>query len=118
MQLLPDGTRRYAPKDLVAYLAGDFAAWCERLQVEGAPVPAEIAARVAEFRPDQDPEQELAARKGTEHKRRYLDALRERTPGLVENQNKEPDQPTKIGHRERFALAVRFGFAVGTGLRR
>ena len=95
MQLLPDGTRRYAPKDLVAYLAGDFAAWCERLQAEAAPVPAEIAARVGEFRTDEDPEQELAARKGTEHEQRYLATLRERTPGLIEIQHKDPDAAAK-----------------------
>lgn len=95
MQLLPDGTRRYAPKDLAAYLAGDFAAWCERLQAEGAPVPAEIAARVHEFRPDEDPEQELAARKGIEHEQRYLASLQERTPGLIEIQHKDPEAAAK-----------------------
>jgi hypothetical protein len=28
---LPDGTFRYSPRDLVAYLEGDFAAWCDRM---------------------------------------------------------------------------------------
>jgi hypothetical protein len=27
---LADGTLRFSPRDLVAYLEGDFAAWCER----------------------------------------------------------------------------------------
>ena len=30
----PDGTLRYSPRDLVAYLQGDFAAWCERMFAE------------------------------------------------------------------------------------
>ena len=34
MQPLPDGTLRYSPRDLVAYLEGDFAAWCERMHAE------------------------------------------------------------------------------------
>jgi hypothetical protein len=29
-----DGRRLYSPRDLVAYLEGDFAAWCERMQAE------------------------------------------------------------------------------------
>src|SRR5439155_12679819 len=33
---LPDGTFRFSPRDLVAYLEGDFAAWCERMQAERA----------------------------------------------------------------------------------
>jgi hypothetical protein len=36
MQPLPDGTFRYSPRDLVAYLEGDFAVWCERMQAERA----------------------------------------------------------------------------------
>jgi predicted RecB family nuclease len=31
---LPDGTFRFSPRDLVAYLEGDFAAWCERMDAE------------------------------------------------------------------------------------
>ena len=34
MQPLPDGTLRYSPRDLVGYLEGDFAAWCDRMHVE------------------------------------------------------------------------------------
>ena len=26
----PDGTLRFPPRDLIAYLEGDFAAWCDR----------------------------------------------------------------------------------------
>jgi hypothetical protein len=32
VHILPHGTRRYSPNDLIAYLEGDFAAWCERFQ--------------------------------------------------------------------------------------
>ena len=31
-----DGTFRFSPRDLVAYLEGDFSAWCERAQPERA----------------------------------------------------------------------------------
>ena len=34
MHRLPDGTLRFSPRDLVAYLEGDFAAWCERMLAE------------------------------------------------------------------------------------
>jgi hypothetical protein len=34
MQPLSDGTLRYSPRDLIAYLEGDFAAWCDRMHVE------------------------------------------------------------------------------------
>jgi hypothetical protein len=34
MQRLKDGTYRFSPKDLIAYLEGDFAAWCERNHAE------------------------------------------------------------------------------------
>ena len=30
MQRLPDGTYRFSPTDLIAFLESDFAAWCER----------------------------------------------------------------------------------------
>src|SRR5438445_8161397 len=82
---LPDGTFRFSPRDLVAYLEGDFAAWCERMQAERAraggagPDPLEWAT------PDEDdPEAELAARYGQEHELQYLLQVRQREPGLVE----------------------------------
>src|SRR5260370_366193 len=34
MQRLTDQSYRYSPKDLIAYLEGDFAAWCERHHAE------------------------------------------------------------------------------------
>ena len=34
MRRLPDGTWQYSPKDLIAWLEGDFAAWCEREAAE------------------------------------------------------------------------------------
>ena len=38
---LADGTFRYSPRDLVAYLEGDFAAWCERMRARAASSPLE-----------------------------------------------------------------------------
>ena len=85
MQPLPDGTFRFSPHDLVAYLEGDFAAWCERTQAErdarrrgrtggaGAGPPRTSRTR----RPS------LAARYGRDHELHYLAGLREprRRPG-------------------------------------
>ena len=52
MQPLPDGTFRYSPRDLVAYLEGDFAAWCERAQalaiVVGSPELLEVRCKSVE----------------------------------------------------------------------
>ncbi len=81
---LPDGSLRFSPGDLVAYLEGDFAAWCERMLAERA---AEGGARSAEVEwatPDKDPEGALAAQKGLEHEERYLARCRETHPDLTE----------------------------------
>lgn len=89
---LPDGTFRYSPHDLVAYLEGDFAAWCERMLAErrraggAGPAPLEWAD------PDEgDEEAALAARKGDEHEQRYLDRLREQYPTIVELDRADPE---------------------------
>jgi uncharacterized protein len=89
---LPDGTFRYSPHDLVAYLEGDFAAWCERMLAErrraagAGPAPLEWAT------PDEgDEEAALAARKGDEHEQRYLEQLRERYPTIVEIDRADPE---------------------------
>ena len=90
MQLLPDGTFRFSPRDLVAYLEGDFAAWCERMHAErdrpSAPGPREPGPREPEWAtPDPaDAEAALAARKGQDHELRYLGQARSAEPGLVE----------------------------------
>ena len=83
---LPDGTFRFSPRDLVAYLEGDFAAWCERMQAERARAGGGGGPDALEWAtPDEDdPEAELAARYGQEHELRYLRGLRQREPGLVE----------------------------------
>jgi hypothetical protein len=65
MQRLPDGTFRFSPQDLVAYLEGDFAAWCERTQAERT--------RTGEAEPVErgwatpDEETELVFRYGRDH---------------------------------------------------
>ena len=89
---LPDGTFRYSPHDLVAYLEGDFAAWCERMLAErrraagAGPAPLEWAT------PDEgDEEAALAARKGDEHEQRYLERLRGRYPTIVEIDRADPE---------------------------
>ncbi|MEZ4378853.1 MAG: TM0106 family RecB-like putative nuclease [Gemmatimonadales bacterium] len=89
MRRLPDGSWTYSPKDLIAWLEGDFAAWCEREAAEhrgtggsGAP-PREPDAR--------DDEMELAVRYGLEHEQQHLDRLRQLHPTLTEIDPKAPD---------------------------
>ena len=89
---LPDGTLRYSPRDLVAYLEGDFAAWCERMLAErerdggGGSDPLEWAT------PDEgDEELALAKRKGDEHERRYLERLRGQYTEMVEIDRADPE---------------------------
>ena len=75
MLYLADGSRRYSPKDLIAYLEGDFAAWMERAALERGRGRAihEDAARLA---PDpDDPELGLLKRAGIEHEKRFLQRL-------------------------------------------
>ena len=80
----PDGTFRYSPRDLVAYLEGDFAAWCERMLAERGRAGGAGTAELEWATPDEDEDSALAARMGDEHEHRYLVRLREREPGLVE----------------------------------
>src|SRR5215210_3362636 len=81
----PDGTRLYSPRDLVSYLEGDFAAWCERVQAERS---REGGAGSAELEwvtlDEEDLELELGARRGQEPELRYLQDVRARHPELVE----------------------------------
>jgi predicted RecB family nuclease len=102
----PDGTLRYSPRDLIAYLEGDFAAWCERMLAErgraGSAGPAELEWAT----PDEDEDSALAARKGDEHEHAYLLRLREREPGLIEIARKDP-----AGH-ERTLAAMKAGARV------
>jgi uncharacterized protein len=79
-----DGTLVYSPRDLVAYLEGDFAAWCERMQVERGRAGAAGSAELEWVIPDEDEERALVARMGQEHENRYVSAVRERYPELVE----------------------------------
>src|SRR5207249_420296 len=83
---LPDGTLRFSPRDLVADLEGDFAAWCERMQAERACAGEAAGPHELEWViPDEgDEEAALAARYGQEHELRYLRQVRDREPGLVE----------------------------------
>lgn len=85
MDFLPDGTFRYAPRDLVAYLEGDFAAWCERMHAERGRAGGAGPAELEWVDPDEgDEERALAVRKGREHEQRFLQLLREQYPGMVE----------------------------------
>jgi len=82
---IADGTLLYSPRDLVAYLEGDFAAWCERMQVERGRAGGAGSAEIEWITPDEgDEELVLVVRKGQEHETRYLRTVRERYPGLVE----------------------------------
>ena len=78
MQRLPDNSYRFSPKDLIAFLEGDFAAWCERNQ-------AEAAQQGATFIPDaNDEEMGLVIRRGLEHEAAHLAHLKTTEPHLVE----------------------------------
>ncbi|HEX2218662.1 MAG TPA: TM0106 family RecB-like putative nuclease [Gemmatimonadales bacterium] len=90
----PDGSLRYSPRDLVAYLEGDFAAWCERMIAERARAGGAGSAELAWVTPDEgDEEAALAARKGTEHELRYLQRVREREPEIVQLAWDDPAGP-------------------------
>ena len=102
----PDGTLRYSPRDLVAYLEGDFAAWCERMLAERGRTRGAGSAELEWATPDEDDESALAARKGEEYEHRYLVRLREREPGLIEIARKDP-----AGH-ERTLAAMEAGAPV------
>ena len=89
---LPDGTLRYSPTDLVAYLEGDFAAWCERMLAERWRDGTAGSEALEWVSPDQgDEEAALAKRKGDEHERRYLERLRALQSGLVEIDRDDPE---------------------------
>ncbi len=86
-----DGSFRYSPSDLVAYLEGDFAAWCERMHAErGLARTGATSAELHWATPDEDPETELAAKKGREHEERYLRRMRHRYLNLVEIVRNDP----------------------------
>jgi uncharacterized protein len=92
MKPLPDGTLRYSPRDLVAYLEGDFAAWCERMFAERRRLGGAGSAELEWATPDEgDEEAALAARKGDEHERSYLERLRLRHPAIVEFDREDPE---------------------------
>ncbi len=79
MNRLPDGSFRFSPKDLVAFLAGDFAAWCERQYAEGR------ESGQAYGTPDAaDDETALVIRRGQEHEAAWLAKLRLQEPAIVE----------------------------------
>ena len=76
MNHVEDGSLRFSPTDLIAFLEGDFASWCDRRLVEQSG-PGSGSGREAAFEPDSaDPELDLLKRKGTEHERRFLDELK------------------------------------------
>ncbi|MGH7498415.1 MAG: TM0106 family RecB-like putative nuclease [Gemmatimonadales bacterium] len=80
----PDGTLRFSPRDLVSYLEGDFAAWCDRAKAEGDRSRGAGVGKLAWLTPDEEDEElKLVARKGIEHESRYLAKVKAREPNLV-----------------------------------
>jgi predicted RecB family nuclease len=102
----PDGKLRFSPRDLVSYLEGDFAAWCDRMFAERGRAHGAGSAELEWATPDEDEELELAARKGREHEQRWLGGLREREPALLEITWGDPCAP------ELTATAMRDGVPV------
>jgi predicted RecB family nuclease len=93
---LPDGTFRFSPRDLVAYLEGDFAAWCDRMQAERRRAGGAGPAELEWVKPDEgDPEAALAVQKGNEHEQRYLAAIRARYPTTLELDRSDPEGPAR-----------------------
>jgi predicted RecB family nuclease len=85
VQRLRDDSYRFSPKDLIAYLEGDFAAWCERRHAEHGHNDASAGSSDGAFVPDlPDEEMNLVIRRGLEHEARHLAGLRSRETGLVE----------------------------------
>ncbi|MDX2261325.1 MAG: TM0106 family RecB-like putative nuclease [Gemmatimonadales bacterium] len=86
MRRLADGSFRYSPTDLIAFLEGDFAAWCERNRAEhhsGGRGREALGGHVL-APDDQDEELELVARRGLAHEAEQLARLKTREPALVE----------------------------------
>lgn len=54
-----DGTRLSWPRDLVAYLEGDIAAWCERIHIERDRAGAAGSEELEWATPDEDEEAAL-----------------------------------------------------------
>jgi uncharacterized protein len=85
VQRLPDQSYRFSPKDLIAYLEGDFAAWCERNHAEQSRHSGNGVGASGHFAPDvADEEMELVFRRGLEHEAAHLGRLKALHPGLVE----------------------------------
>ena len=81
MQRLADGSLRFSPRDLISYLEGDYAAWCDRRYAERSPNDEATSAITPDAR---DAEMELAARRGTEHELAHLASLKILHADLVE----------------------------------
>jgi uncharacterized protein len=93
---LPDGSFRYSPRDLVAYLEGDFAAWCDRLDAEHRRAGDAGPAKFDWATPDRnDAETDLTIRLGKEHEQRWLQTFRERYPTILELNLADPEGPAR-----------------------
>jgi uncharacterized protein len=87
MRRLPDGSWLYSPKDLISWLEGDFATWCER---EAAEHRGSGSGGNAPREPDErDEEMELSVRYGLAHEAAHLERLRREIATLVEIEPKD-----------------------------
>ncbi|MBK7593662.1 MAG: TM0106 family RecB-like putative nuclease [Gemmatimonadetes bacterium] len=85
MRRLPDGSYRFSPKDLIAFLEGDFAAWCERNAAERVRGSGRERLGTRTLAPDgSDAELELVKQRGLDHEAAHLTRLRAKEPTLVE----------------------------------
>lgn len=99
----PEGALRFSPRDLIAYLEGDFVSWCDRMSLEGDRGGSRGAKELHWLKPDEDQELEIAAREGQEHEARYLASLKALEPELVEIERGDP------AGREKSLAAMRAG---------
>ena len=85
MKRLPDGSYQFSPKDLIAYLEGDYAAWCERSYFERSGTPGAARSAGGDMARDiADAEMKLVMDRGLAHEAAHRDRLRSTEPGLVE----------------------------------
>lgn len=107
MRQLPDGSFRYSPTDLIAFLEGDFAAWCERNRAEQGRGGGRPTLGGSTLTPDSaDEELALVARRGLEHEAAHLARLKATEPDVVEVPREESAYEHTVAAMQRGAAVI------------